>query len=192
MRTTILLSTLLFLAGYAAAQDSPITVGDTSSQPPLSGKKAGTKGHSTYLQHKQFQSNGGYVEDPDHKVGCFEVVGWSHLPIPLLDQQWTLTLNDKIELKSTKVTRVDIDYKSKKHKKGKAANGDETHTVAGDQLTSGDLSINHGTPTTYPVNPTTPASSQTFIIHYCQITTTGVDCTDPVTHVDTCNPPPHN
>jgi hypothetical protein len=190
MRTTILLSSLLFLAGSALAQDSPIRVGDSSSQQfPPPGKKTGTRGHSTYVQHKQFQSNGAnhYVEDKDHKAGCFEVVGGPpRPPVSLLDQQWTLTLNDGVTLSSTDGKKVDIDYKGKPHVPHNAPNGDQQHYVTGDQLTSGDLLIDQGKPTTYPVSATAFTSPLTFKIHYCQIKSDGsLDCTGD-TGKDTC------
>ncbi len=176
MRTTILLSTLLFLAGSALAQDSPITVGDSGSQlPPAAGKKAGTTVHSINLQHKHFNPNGDnyHVQDSGYKTVCFEVAG---VPRPLvsLGQSWTLVLSDGVVLTTTDGNRIDIVYSGKQVAKG-TAGGDEVHKVVGDQLTSGDLSTKPGTWTTYPASGTTPSKPLTFKIHYCQ---SGV-CPDP-------------
>jgi hypothetical protein len=164
MRTTILLSSLLFLAGYALAQDSPITVGDSSSQPPLPGTKAGTRGHSTYLQHKHFTPNGDnyYVADKGYKAACFEVSGAPRPPI-LLDRSWTLVLSDGIVLTTTDGNRVDIVYSGKPIDKSTTTDGD-VHKAVDDQLTSGWL-INGGQATKYPTGGAT--SPLEFQIHYC-------------------------
>jgi hypothetical protein len=187
MRTTILIGSLLFLAGYAPAQDSPITVGDSSTQPPPAGKQAGTTGHSIYVQHKHFNGNGDnyHVKDKDNQAACFDVVNLPpNRPVPL-GQQWTLVLSDGVVLTTTDGNRVDIVYNGKQVNKGSAPNKDDLHTVVGDQLTSGWL-INGGQATAYPVNPTTPATSQTFIIHYCPAKGGVVNCKDPKTGVNPC------
>jgi hypothetical protein len=77
MRTTILLSSLLFLAGYASAQDdSPITVGDSiPTRPAGSGnqrapKKVPIRGPSTFVGHSEFKFDGPnkihHITDTDH------------------------------------------------------------------------------------------------------------------------------
>jgi len=184
MRTTFLLSSLLFLAGSALAQqDSPITVGDSSQFPPAQ-KKAGTTGHSILLQHKQFQSNGAndYVDDKGLAAACLEMVGAPPPPVPL-PKTWNLTLNDNVELKSVNGQRIDIDYKGKTPVPHNPTTGDQQREIVGDQLTSVGLSVDHGKPTTYPPSGT-PPSSQNFIIHYCP----KGDCKDPKTGSDPCNP----
>jgi hypothetical protein len=166
MRTTILLSTLLFLAGSALAQDSPITVGD-SSRPPKPG---------TSLQHKQFNGNGDnyHVRDPRHTAACFEVVGG---PPPVsLDLQWTLALNDGVVLTTTDGNRVDIVYNGRKPDQSTLPGGDQQHKLTGAPLTSGWL-INGGKATLYPAGAFT--SPLTFVIHYCTPKSGGTfDCTD--------------
>ena len=171
MRTTILIGSLLFLAGYALAQDSPITVGD-SSRPP--------KDQSVSLQHKHFNNNGDnyHVKDGVNKAACFEVVGGPPSPPVSLGQQWALVLNDGVVLTTTNGNRIDIVYNGKKVNKGTAPNGDDQHKVVGDQLTLGWL-INGGQATAYPVNSTAYTPPLRFQIHYCKPKSDGsLDCTD--------------
>jgi hypothetical protein len=166
MRTTILLSTLLFLAGSALAQDSPITVGDSSSQQFPPGQKTGRGVHAISLKHQQFKPNGAnaYVQDTGYKAACFEMLGGLRPPVSL-GQNWTLALSDDVVLTTTDGNRIDIDYKGKQVKKVTTSGGDE-HKVVGDQLTWGKLS-NNGTTVKRPLGNETPSSPLTFIIHYC-------------------------
>ena len=180
MRTTILIGSLLFLAGYGLAQDSPITVGDSSSQPPLPGKKAGTRGASTSLQHAHFNGNGDnyHVKDHGNKAACFEVVNLPRNPRVLLGQQWTIVLNDGVVLTTTDGNRIDVVYNGKKVTPGGTPSVDEVHTVVGDSLTSEWL-INGGQATEYSVSTTPFQKPFRFKIHYCTPKAGGsLDCTD--------------
>jgi hypothetical protein len=183
MRTTILLSTLLFLAGSAPAQDSPITVGDSSpvprpvppQPPPI---KAGSTGGSIYVGHPNLKRDSAnkiyYVSETGHKAACFEMVGDSSKPLSLLGKRWEFTLNDGVVLRSTKFhqnddpNRIEIDYGGKS-----PVTHPHSHEVVGDQLTSGKLEIKGGKTTQYPPGPKPPSLS--FTIHYCQ----GGVCPDP-------------
>jgi hypothetical protein len=174
MRTTILLSTLLFLAGSALAQDSPITVGDSGRPGPPP---------AYYVEHKQFQYNGGFfVYDPGYQVACFEMVPGDITP--LAKKQWTLTLNDSgVVVTSTDGKMIDIDYKENPVVFHNMPNGDHQHQVAGYPLKSGTLSITGGKTITFPpgTDKITPASKLKLIIHYCL----NGDCKDP----KICPPP---
>jgi hypothetical protein len=178
MRTTILLSSLLFLAGSALAQDSPITVGD-SGRPK-------DKDPSFYVQHKQFQYNGGFfVYDPGYQVACFEMVSGD--VADLTKKAWTLTLHDSgVVMTSTDGKVIDIGYKQNPIVLHNMPNGDHQHQVVGFPLKSGDLSITGGKTITYPPGSgkITPASPLKLVIHYCL----NGNCKDS-TGKDPCNPP---
>ncbi|MGA2271700.1 MAG: hypothetical protein ABSH44_24825 [Bryobacteraceae bacterium] len=202
MRTTILLSSLLFLAGYATAQDSPITVGDTGpiiigghgKQGPT--RKAATSG-STYVGHSQFQYDGPnnihHVSDQDHEAACFTVdpAPTGFTPVPLSGKKWVLTLNDKkeVELRSTNTpSRIEIDVKQRHAIIHSPAAGKLSLEVDY-PLTSAVLAVTDVTTNITTTTPYTPKGTpKYFIIHYCQVKGTGLDCTDPTTKADPCNP----
>jgi hypothetical protein len=181
MLTTILLSSLLFLAGSAPAQDSPIRVGDSSTKTP-----PGTPG--TSLQHKHFIPNGDnyYVEEKGYTSGCFEVVGGPPRPPQPLGKVWTLVLSNNVVLNTADGARIDIVYSGQPVQTGTAPNGDEVHQLVGNKLTSGDLSINHGKVSKYPVSATAFQKPLRLVIHYCKIIKDGsLDCRD-ANDKDTC------
>jgi hypothetical protein len=112
MRTTILLSTLLFLAGYALAQDSPIRVGDSSSIPGLPGKKAApstqpkkqgkkaVSAGSTFVEYSEFKFDGPgkvhHVSKPGYQAACFDIKPrpGNFTPVSLAGKPWSLDLRD--------------------------------------------------------------------------------------------------
>ena len=209
MRTTILLSSLLFLAGYAPAQDSPITVGDTAPIIPGAGAKrrapkkadASTKkvavsttkaaaSTPTFVGHPTFQYDGSskihHVSDQNYRAACFTAVpNPSGLPpkVSLLDNKWNLVLNvdKKVELRSDKTgNRVEIDIHDKQGTIHGGATGKVSLEVANYPPTSAELTVDG---TTYPYKAM--GSDYKFFIHYCQIINNSVDCTDSA-GVDAC------
>jgi len=174
MRTTILIGSLLFLAGYAPAQqDSPITVGDTAPIIPGAGaKQRPTKkaapGNSTYVGHSSFQhdpTDSGkksyFVLESGYKAACFEMTPKGVVPPPnpvsLLGQSWELKLNTGIKLNSTgDPSKIEIRYP-------KDAIDDVQYHEIDDPLIWGDLKIDGGKAVRY-----TPSKSpKQFVIHYC-------------------------
>ena len=167
MRTTILLGTLLFLAGCALAQDSPITVGDSGSKVPPASTKTGRhipSGQSLYVENDQFQyDHTHFISVPGYKAACFVMSPGAFTPVSL-SAPWKLALNGNgVTLSSTDGNRIEIDYKQKPIVLHNMPNGDQRHEVTGEQLASGTLS-NTGSPNkTYTPN----GPHKSFVIHYC-------------------------
>ena len=195
MRTTILLSTLLFLAGSALAQDSPITVGDSSSIPGLPGKKAAPSKQpkeqgkkavspaSTFVGYSEFQFDGPnkihHVTDKVRRAACLTADPTPKgLPpkVSLIDNKWSLALNGdkKVELRSAKDgNRVEIDIHDKQGTIYGVVAGKVNVEVPSYPPTSASLTVG-STTYSYP----SMGSDYQFFIHYCQIKGKVVDCTD--------------
>jgi hypothetical protein len=183
MRTTILLSSLLFLAGYALAQDSPITVGDTG--PIIIHRKKSppnkiASNTSTWVKHAQFQYDGPskihHVSDQGYQAACFEMVGdTSNKPRSLSGAQWTLTLNNgEVKLQQSKKdpSRIEIALDQSQVIAHSPAAGMLSLELVKYPLTSATLTVDNGNPTTY----TPSGTPKLFEIHYCK----GGVCPDPI------------
>lgn len=176
MRTKILIGSLLFLAGSALAQDSPITVGDSSSQPPLPGKKTGTRGVSTYVGHWQFKYDGPnkkhHVSEAGRQAACFDIDPRpaSFTPVTLAGKTWTLDVDDgsgkdKVTLQASnpkKLERIEITLDKHQVIAHSLAKDRLSLEVENFALNSATLTVNNSTLPPYPYS-----SGTNFVIRYC-------------------------
>jgi hypothetical protein len=176
MRTTILLSSLLFLAGSALAQqDSPITVGDSGRIPGLPGGKAATRSASTYVGHSQFRYDGPnkvhHVAEAGYQAGCFDIDPRpaKFTPVNLVGKTWTLDLDDGSGsvrlmqlLNLNKPERIEIILDKHQVIARSPAAGRLSLEMVGYALTSATLTVGNNKLPAYPYS-----SGSNFVIHYC-------------------------